>query len=72
MSAPTLNCPTCGTELRRVVDAPYGWWEWDGEAYAKRYTSKSVSAPEFACAECLTGLPEFHPMDAAPVVVAPA
>ncbi|MHB1923316.1 MAG: hypothetical protein ACYCSJ_01345 [Acidimicrobiales bacterium] len=63
-SAPT--CPGCGEALTRVVDLPYGYWEWDGAAYRHRYSVEGVVVPEFACAACLGGLPEFHPEDVQP------
>ena len=60
-SPPT--CPGCGQALTRVVDLPYGYWEWDGTVYRHRYSAEGVVVPEFACAACLGGLPEFHPED---------
>ena len=32
--APTMDapiCPNCGEPITRVVDVPYGWWEWNGD-----------------------------------------
>lgn len=66
----TPICPSCSEPLHRVVDLPYGYWEWDGTRYRARSTTTGVSAPEFACAACLTGLPGFHPQDALPAVAA--
>lgn len=66
----TPTCPNCKEPLLRVVDLPYGYWEWDGERYKARSTSTGVSAPEFACAACLTGLLGFHPQDRVPAVTA--
>src|SRR5665811_2388970 len=31
MDAPT--CPHCGTPVTRVLDLPYGYWEWGGTEY---------------------------------------
>ncbi len=68
MNPPT--CPACGEPLERVVDLPYGYWEWDGTAYQARATTTTVAVPEFACAKCLTGLEGFHPQDPEPSVTA--
>ncbi|MHB1549544.1 MAG: hypothetical protein ACYCV7_13635 [Acidimicrobiales bacterium] len=59
----TPVCPGCNTPLDRVVDLPYGYWEWDGGRYRHRYSASGPVVPEFACARCLGGLPEFHPED---------
>ena len=66
MTTPT--CPACHEPLDRVVDLPYGYWEWDGTSYKARASAKGPAVPEFACARCLTGLPGFHPQDTAPSV----
>ena len=31
MDAP--RCPKCGEPIDKVVDVPYGWWEWNGAKY---------------------------------------
>lgn len=61
MSAPT--CPGCGQPLIRVLDLPYGYWEWDDTAYRWRSTSDRVDVSPWACADCLTELRAFHPQD---------
>ena len=45
MDAPT--CPGCDKPLTRVLDIPYGFWEWSGEAYKLRSTSDRVDVAEF-------------------------
>ncbi len=62
MDAPP--CPHCGEPLDRVVDVPYGYWEFDGERYQLRTTADTVELSPFACARCLRALGEFHPQDA--------
>lgn len=62
-------CPFCHEPLTRVLDLPYGYWEWGGSRYVQRFTTAEVTVPPFACASCLRGLPEFHPQDAEPRVV---
>jgi len=61
-------CPSCGAPLGRVVDIPYGYWEWTGSRYALRSTSSRVDVSPWACAACLAELRDFHPQD----VTAPA
>ncbi len=61
MDAPT--CPGCGHPLERVLDLPYGYWEWDGGAYRLRSTSPRVDAAPWACAGCLAELRDFHPQN---------
>jgi hypothetical protein len=61
MDAPT--CPSCGEPLTRVLDLPYGYWEWTGAAYELRHTSTRVDVAPWACAGCLTELRPFHPQD---------
>ena len=61
-------CPSCGQPLTRVVDIPYGYWEWTGTAYKLRSTSSRVDVSPWACAACLAELRDFHPED----VTAPA
>jgi len=65
MDAP--RCPSCDEPLSRVLDLPYGYWEWTGSAYELRHTSSRVDVAPWACAACLGELRSFHPQD----VVAP-
>jgi hypothetical protein len=62
MNPPT--CPGCGEPLTRVLDLPYGFWEWDGHGYHLRSTSDRVDVAPWACASCLAELRNFHPQDA--------
>ncbi len=61
MDAPT--CPHCNTTLTKVLDLPYGYWEWTGEKYKVRTTAETVDVVPWACAECLHELRDFHPQD---------
>lgn len=61
MDAP--SCPGCGQPLTRVLDLPYGFWEWDGGSYRLRHTSDRVDNAPWACAACLAELREFHPQN---------
>lgn len=61
MNAP--NCPACGEPLTRVLDLPYGFWEWDGSTYKLKSTSTRVDVAPWACAGCLAELREFNPQD---------
>jgi hypothetical protein len=61
MDAPT--CPGCGEPLARVLDLPYGYWQWDGERYKLSSTSTRVDVAPWACAGCLTELRDFHPQN---------
>ncbi len=65
MEAP--NCPHCGKPITRVLDAPYGSWEWDGLRYRLRTASSRVDVSPWLHWECMGELREFHPQD----VVAP-
>ncbi|MBV6509804.1 MAG: hypothetical protein JJLCMIEE_02904 [Acidimicrobiales bacterium] len=61
MDAPT--CPSCGDALTRVLDLPYGYWEWNGTEYELKSTSQRVDVAPWACAGCLGELRDFHPQD---------
>jgi hypothetical protein len=63
MEANPPVCPHCDKILELVLDLPYGYWEWDGFQYRLRATATGVDVPEFACANCLSGLAGFHPSD---------
>jgi hypothetical protein len=61
MNVPT--CPGCGESLDRVLDLPYGFWEWSGSGYELRSTSERVDQAPWACARCLAELRDFHPQN---------
>ena len=63
MSAP--NCPQCGKPLTRVLDLPYGWWEWNGSEYELTTASTRVDVAPWVHADCMGELREFHPQDVA-------
>ena len=63
MSAP--NCPQCGKPLTRVLDLPYGWWEWNGREYELTTASTRVDVAPWVHADCMGELREFHPQDVA-------
>lgn len=62
MDAPT--CPSCGAPLDRVLDLPYGYWQWDGGEYRLTSTTTRVDVSPWTCARCLGELRQFHPQDA--------
>jgi hypothetical protein len=68
MTASAPNCPNCGKPLTRVLDLPYGWWEWDGASYRLTTASARVDVAPWVHADCMGELREFHPQD----VVRPA
>jgi hypothetical protein len=61
---PAPACPHCGGALTRVLDLPYGWWEWDGSRYVLRSASDRVDVAPWVHAECMGELRAFHPQDA--------
>jgi len=61
--APPPTCPGCGQPLDKVLDLPYGYWAWTGQAYELRSTSTRVDVSPWACASCLGELRTFHPQD---------
>jgi len=61
MNAPP--CPGCGKPLNRVLDIPYGYWEWNGASYKLRSTSSRADVAPWACSACLAELRDFHPQD---------
>ena len=68
MSAPI--CPNCGNEITRVVDVPYGWWEWNAEKgkYVHTTATGGVDVAPWVHTDCMTMLRNFHPQN--PVVPA--
>lgn len=63
MSGTCPPCPHCGRPLSRVLDLPYGWWEWDGASYAQRQASARVDVAPWVHADCMGELRPFHPQD---------
>jgi len=58
-----MPCPHCNEPLDHVLDLPYGYWGWTGDAYELRSTADTVNVAPWACARCLTSLRPFHPQD---------
>lgn len=61
MEAP--NCPKCGKPVTRVVDVPYGWWEWNGERYENRTAATRVDVAPWVHLDCQGELRHFHPQN---------
>ena len=61
MEAP--QCPKCGRPVTRVVDVPYGWWEWTGEAYETRTAATRVDVAPWVHLDCMSELRHFHPQN---------
>ena len=61
MNAP--NCPNCGRPITRVLDLPYGWWEWDGGGYKLSSAATRVDVAPWVHADCMGELRHFHPQN---------
>jgi hypothetical protein len=62
MSVP--SCPNCGKPVTRVLDAPYGWWEWRGDAFVMRTAANgTVDVSPWVHYDCMGELRDFHPQD---------
>ena len=61
MDAP--NCPHCGKPIDKVLDAPYGWWEWNGEKYTVRTAATRVDVAPWVHLGCMGELRKFHPQN---------
>jgi len=63
MGAPT--CPNCGAAITRALDAPYGWWEWEGDRYVRQTAAGKghVDVAPWVHWDCMGELREFHPED---------
>ena len=61
MQAP--NCPNCGKPITRVVDVPYGWWEWNGTEYKSTTAATRVDVAPWVHTDCMTELRHFHPQN---------
>jgi hypothetical protein len=70
MDAPI--CPNCGQSLHRVIDVPYGWWEWDSAAgeYRLCTATDAVEVSPWVHTTCMQQLRGFHPQNrvAQPIV----
>ncbi len=57
-------CPNCDQPITRALDAPYGWWEWDGERYTlTTAASGTVDVAPWVHYDCMGELRQFHPHD---------
>ncbi len=65
MDAPI--CPNCGQALTRVVDVPYGWWEWDKDTGTYHHTTAAsrVDVAPWVHTGCMGELRAFHPQNPA-------
>ena len=61
MDAP--NCPACGQPITRALDAPYGWWEWDGSKYVAKNQATRVDMAPWVHYDCMGELRDFHPQN---------
>ena len=61
MGAPI--CQNCGQPVTRVLDLPYGWWEWGGDGYVLCTASSRVDVAPWVHADCMGELRPFHPQD---------
>ena len=63
MSAP--NCPNCGKPITRVVDVPYGWWDWDdaASAFKMKTAANRVDVAPWVHVDCMGELRHFHPQN---------
>jgi hypothetical protein len=57
------TCPGCGKPITRVLDLPYGYWEWNGTAYRLTSASERVDVAPWVHWDCMGELREFHPQD---------
>ena len=66
----TPVCPHCGNPVTRVLDAPYGWWEWDVHRYG--YVQRTAAKPghvdvaPWVHYDCMGELRDLHPQDYPP------
>lgn len=61
MEAP--KCPKCGQAVTKVVDVPYGWWEWNGTKYVNKTAASGVDVAPWVHADCMGELRKFHPQN---------
>ena len=63
----TPVCPHCGNPVTRVLDAPYGWWEWTGDGYRLTTAAKgTVDVAPWVHWDCMGELRDLHPQDYPP------
>jgi len=67
------DCPNCGAPLTRVIDVPYGWWEFDAVkgAYVPKTAATRVDVAPWVHVDCMGELRHFHPQDRVPAPSAP-
>lgn len=65
LAATVPICPKCGNPLLRVVDVPYGWWEWNDERgeYVACTAASRVDVAPWVHVDCWGELRRFHPQD---------
>jgi hypothetical protein len=61
MDAPL--CPHCAQPIDKVVDVPYGWWEWNGEKYVAKTAATRVDVAPWVHIGCMGELRRFHPQN---------
>lgn len=63
MSVPI--CPNCGQPADRILDLPYGYWEWneDEESFQLRTCSQRVDVAPWVHHGCLGELRDLHPQN---------
>lgn len=61
MDAPL--CPKCGEQIDKVIDAPYGWWEWNGTKYVPKNAASRVDMAPWVHIGCMGELRSFHPQN---------
>ena len=63
MEAPI--CPNCGEPINKVVDVPYGWWEWNAEKgkYVLTTAATRVDVAPWVHTGCMKELRAFHPQN---------
>ena len=70
MDAPI--CPNCGEPIEKVVDVPYGWWEWNGSKYVLTTAASRVDVAPWVHTACMGELRAFHPQNPVTAEVAGA
>ncbi len=72
MDAPI--CPHCTQPIDRVVDVPYGWWEWNAAKgqYVLTTAATRVDVAPWVHTACMGELRKFHPQNPVVAEGAPA
>lgn len=62
---PVPLCPSCGQPATRILDLPYGYWEWDAtaERFTHRTCSPRVDVAPWVHADCMSELRDLHPQN---------